>query len=59
MSKFLAYMTEVGSKDIVNFSLQIDSNAPAVNNHVCPTCGNNRVSKPPAEITCWKCGGKL
>lgn len=29
----------------------------AVNDHVCPTCKNDRVSK--TEASCWKCGGKL
>jgi hypothetical protein len=29
----------------------------AVNDHTCPTCGNNRCSK--SEKTCWRCGGVL
>lgn len=29
----------------------------AVNDHVCPCCKNDKVSK--AERTCWKCGGNL
>lgn len=29
----------------------------AVNDHTCPSCGNNRCSK--AEVKCWKCGGVL
>lgn len=28
-----------------------------INNHICPTCGNTRVSK--SETICWKCGSKL
>ena len=31
--------------------------APAINNHICPCCKNDRVSK--SERTCWKCGGAL
>lgn len=30
---------------------------PAINNHICPTCKNDRVSK--SEKSCWKCGNKL
>jgi len=33
------------------------SNTIAVNDHICPTCGNDRVSK--CEKSCWKCGGLL
>lgn len=29
----------------------------AVNNHICPCCGNDKVSK--TERSCWKCGGNL
>lgn len=29
----------------------------AINNHTCPSCGNDRCSK--TEKSCWKCGGKL
>lgn len=29
----------------------------AINDHICPGCGNNKCSK--AERTCWKCGGAL
>lgn len=29
----------------------------SVNDYVCPTCSNDRVSKN--ETVCWKCGGKL
>jgi hypothetical protein len=29
----------------------------AVNNHHCPSCNNDRVSKN--EKSCWKCGGSL
>ncbi len=32
-------------------------NAPAINNHTCPTCRNDRCSK--TEKSCWKCGSKL
>jgi hypothetical protein len=28
-----------------------------INDHVCPTCRNDRCSK--TEKSCWKCGGKL
>jgi hypothetical protein len=38
-------------------SAKIDAASQAVNDHVCPTCKNNRCSK--SEKTCWKCGGKL
>lgn len=30
---------------------------PAINNHVCPHCKNERVSKD--EKSCWLCGGML
>lgn len=30
---------------------------PAINDHICPCCGNDRVSK--SERSCWKCGGSL
>ena len=29
----------------------------AINNHTCPSCGNNRCST--SEKSCWLCGGKL
>jgi hypothetical protein len=29
----------------------------AINNHTCPSCRNDRVSK--SEHSCWKCGNKL
>ena len=29
----------------------------AVNDHICPSCKNDRCSK--TERTCWLCGGKL
>lgn len=29
----------------------------AINNHVCPTCKNDRCSK--SERSCWKCGNAL
>ena len=28
-----------------------------INDHVCPHCRNDRVSK--VEASCWRCGGKL
>ena len=28
-----------------------------INDHVCPTCKNDRCTK--SEISCWKCGEKL
>lgn len=31
--------------------------ASVVNNHVCPTCKNNRCSR--SERICWRCGGAL
>lgn len=34
-----------------------EGEATVVNNHVCPSCGNNRVNKD--ERSCWKCGGSL
>ena len=34
-----------------------DDNLPAVNDWVCPTCNNNRVSK--CESKCWWCGNDL
>lgn len=30
---------------------------PAINNHICPHCKNDRVSK--TEKSCWLCGGLL
>ena len=33
------------------------STAPAVNDHVCPACGNTRCSKK--EASCWICGSPL
>jgi hypothetical protein len=29
----------------------------AINDHICPSCGNKRVSK--SEKSCWKCGNSL
>lgn len=29
----------------------------AVNDHVCPSCNNNRCSK--SEKSCWRCGSSL
>jgi hypothetical protein len=33
----------------------------AINDHQCPTCKNDRVSKSEKakKIPCWKCGGEL
>lgn len=31
--------------------------APAINNHVCPACKNDRCNKQ--EKSCWKCGSSL
>jgi hypothetical protein len=36
---------------------ELDKKKPAVNDHVCPCCGNDKVSK--TEKSCWKCGGTL
>jgi predicted RNA-binding Zn-ribbon protein involved in translation (DUF1610 family) len=33
------------------------NNSVAINDHVCPACGNDRVSK--REKSCWKCGNSL
>lgn len=33
------------------------SAAPAVNDHVCPACGNTRCNKK--EASCWICGSPL
>jgi len=30
---------------------------PAINNYICPTCGNDRCNTK--ERTCWKCGNPL
>lgn len=35
----------------------VSATGQAINDHVCPTCTNNRCSK--SEKSCWKCGGKL
>lgn len=35
----------------------LNDKAPAINNHICPTCKNNRCSK--SESICWRCGNKL
>lgn len=37
--------------------IPVASMSQAINNHVCPTCKNNRVSK--TENSCWSCGNKL
>lgn len=34
-----------------------DKVSAPINDHICPTCKNDRCSLP--EVTCWKCGGKL
>lgn len=41
----------------VMHSNQTESVTVAANDHVCPSCKNDRVSK--AERTCWKCGSSL
>lgn len=35
----------------------LDGKSNAINDHVCPSCGNTRVSK--SEKTCWSCGNNL
>jgi hypothetical protein len=35
----------------------VQTSAGPVNDHVCKTCKNDRVSK--TEVRCWKCGNKL
>lgn len=35
----------------------LDNPTVAVNNHICPSCKNDRCSK--SEKSCWKCGGVL
>jgi hypothetical protein len=32
-------------------------NKVAINDYICPCCGNDRCSK--SELICWKCGGNL
>ena len=50
---FLGYPKwNVGTDVGINPSLK-----PAVNDHVCPKCKNNRLSK--TEVKCWSCGEKL
>lgn len=34
-----------------------ENESVATNNHICPSCNNDRVSK--TEKSCWKCGSKL
>lgn len=50
---------DVYTKQIVLFHKFSDlgANKAAVNDHVCPTCRNDRCSK--IEKTCWKCGSPL
>ena len=38
-------------------ALQSASSMPPTNDHVCPCCGDKRVSK--SESKCWVCGGSL
>ena len=47
-------MIQVGE---VKTPTSTDPSVPAINDHSCPSCGNDRCSK--SERTCWKCGGKL
>ena len=35
----------------------ITSSNGTINNHICPTCGNNRCNSE--EKACWKCGNLL
>lgn len=38
-------------------SKMVEDMQPAINNHVCPHCKNERVNK--TEKSCWLCGGLL
>ena len=58
INDFLTSATEDGKqKDIPK--IPKDPKTPAINNHICPTCGNKRCSKPPDEVVCWRCGERL
>ena len=39
------------------FEAVISGAVPLINNHVCPSCKNDRLNK--SEKSCWKCGAKL
>lgn len=64
IKKFLQEETGVGSISILHGpnggvfqAKRLAVSQQAVNDHVCPCCRNERVSK--SEKTCWKCGGNL
>lgn len=39
----------------------VNSSGETANDHICPTCKNNRVSliEKQKKIQCWKCGNQL
>lgn len=60
-AKFIAEVCGKSIDDLTSDILKkIDDrigSLPAENNHVCPHCKNDKVSKK--EKSCWKCGGEL
>jgi hypothetical protein len=41
----------------IDSPIETPSSSAVINDHICPTCSNNRCSK--SEKTCWRCGNKL
>lgn len=42
---------------VIDQALVSSNLAPAINNHTCVYCGNDKCGKQ--EKSCWKCGGKI
>lgn len=44
-------------EETISLPAPLKATAAVVNDHVCPSCGNDRCSKQ--ERSCWKCGNRL
>jgi len=53
-NRFWTYKV-IGDRE--EFQKTITASGVAINDHVCPVCGNNRCSK--TEKICWRCGNSL
>ena len=55
-SRVCECITDQDAVDTLNRIIAASSDV-AINNHICPTCKNDRVNV--CEKTCWKCGNSL
>jgi hypothetical protein len=56
-SRVSGCITDQDAVDMLNRIIAANKPDVAINNHICPTCGNTRVSA--CEKSCWRCGNSL